>query len=345
MKRQRDSTSIKERVTWKLIHRIPFSTMYGITGGQVVIPYYHMVSDEEPLHIKHLYGHKTICDFKEDLEFLLRHFKAITVADLIDFSKGKKTLPEKCFLLTFDDGFREVYDIVAPILIKMGVPACFFIASAFIDNKEMCYDHKKSLLADRVKEGLSSAEESKIKRVLEGFGKYRNGIYGSILRIEYSEKHNLDSLAAVIGVDFHEYLQRIKPYLNTDQISDLIRMGFGIGAHSIDHPLYSLLSLEEQLRQTKESVKTIREVFGLNYGAFAFPLSDRGVKAKYFESLSESGLVDISFGGRGFMNDEVRNNFQRLSFENPPLHAERLVKVEVVRNLSRTIIGKGTIRR
>lgn len=345
LKINRGSTSIKERVTWRLIHRIPFSTMLGITGGQVLIPYYHMVSDEEPLHIKHLYGHKTICEFKEDLEFLLRNFKAISVTDLIDISRGTKTFTEKYFLLTFDDGFREVYDIVSPILLKKGVPACIFIASAFIDNKEMCYDHKKSVLAEGVNNGLSLGEESEIKRVLESFGKYSNGIYESILRIGYEEKHYLDRLAAVIGVDFHQYLQRIKPYLNTDQISDLIRMGFGIGAHSIDHPLYSVLSLEEQLRQTKESVKTIRETFGLNYGAFAFPLSDAGVKAEFFETLSASGLVDISFGGRGFMNDEVRNNFQRLSFENPPLHAERLVKVEVVRKLSRIISGKGTIRR
>jgi peptidoglycan/xylan/chitin deacetylase (PgdA/CDA1 family) len=239
----------------------------------------------------------------------------------------------------------EVYDIVAPILLKKGVPACFFIASAFIDNKEMCYDHKKSVLAEAVNKGLSSETESEIKRVLESFGKYSNGIYESILRIKYDEKHYLNRLAAVIGIDFHQYLQRIEPYLKSDSISKLIQLGFGIGAHSIDHPLYSNLSLEEQLRQTIESVIKIRETFGINYGAFAFPLSDAGVKAKFFETLSASGLVDVSFGGGGFVNDEVRTNFQRLSFENPPLPAERLVKVEVTRKLSRFVTGKGTIKR
>jgi hypothetical protein len=225
------------------------------------------------------------------------------------------------------------------------VPACFFIASAFIDNKEMCYDHKKSLLAERVKEGVSLAEESEIKRVLGGSRKYGNGIYETILRIEYSEKCHLDALAAVIGIDFHQYLRRIKPYLTPDQISELIQMGFGIGAHSIDHPLYSNLSLKEQLRQTVESVRTIRETFTINYGAFAFPQSDAGVKAKFFESLNEGGLVDISFGNRGFVVDEIRTNYQRVSFENPPLPAERLVKVEVARKLSRIITGEGTIKR
>jgi peptidoglycan/xylan/chitin deacetylase (PgdA/CDA1 family) len=319
--------------------------MYGIAEGQLLIPYYHMVSDEEPLHIKHLYKHKGMREFKEDLEFLLRHFKAISVADLIDITKGKKILTERCFLLTLDDGFREIYDVVAPILSKRGVPACFFIASAFTDNKEMSYDHKKSLLADRVKEGLTSAEESEIKRVLGDFGKYGNGTYENILRIEYTKKCQLDDLATAIGVDFHEYLRRIKPYLTPDQISELIQMGFGIGGHSIDHPLYSVLSLEEQLRQTVESVKTIRDTFAINYGAFAFPHSDAGVKVEFFESLNESGLVDISFGGGGFLGDEIRTNYHRLSFENPPLPAERLVKVEVARKLSRIITGKGTIKR
>jgi hypothetical protein len=92
-------------------------------------------------------------------------------------------------------------------------------------------------------------------------------------------------------------------------------------------------------------MKTIRENFNIHYGAFAFPHSDAGVKAKFFEWLNESGLVDISFGGGGFVTDEVRTNFQRLSFENPPLPAERLVKVELARRLSRYVTGKGTMRR
>jgi hypothetical protein len=200
-------------------------------------------------------------------------------------------------------------------------------------------------LAEAVSKGISLSKESEIKRALESFGKYNNGIYESILSIEFTEKHNLDSLAAVIGVDFREYLRRINPYLTYDQISELIRKGFGVGAHSIDHPLYSKLSLEEQLRQTTESVRSIRETFSINYGAFAFPHSDAGAKAKFFESLNESGFVDISFGSGGFVGDEIRTNYQRLSFENPPLPAERLLKVELARKLIRFAGGRGTIRR
>lgn len=345
LKNNRRCTGFKERFAWVLFRNIPFPILYGITGRKLIIPCYHLVSDEEVLHTKHLYRHKGVLEFRQDIEFLLRHFKPISVSDLIEISRGEKRLSDRSFLLTFDDGFKDTCDHVVPILQKKGVPACFFIPSAFIDNKELSYDHKKSLLAEIVSDGISRRQESEINQVLASFGKYNNGVYESILSIGFTEKHYIDQLADIFGIDFHQYLQRTKPYLETGQISELIRLGFGIGAHSIDHPLYSQLTLEEQLGQTVESVKTIRETFGIKYGAFAFPHTDTGVKSQFFSSLNESGWVDISFGGRGFMKDEVRTHFQRLSFENPPLPAERLIKVESVRALLRGATGRGEVRR
>ena len=98
------------------------------------------------------------------------------------------------------------------------------------------------------------------------------------------------------------------------QIKGLIKEGFNIGDHSIDHPLYSLLSLRDQLYQTIESVKLIRERFSLYYGAFAFPHSDNNVSKKFFVELYNSGLVDISFGTGGMIKDCVPNNLQRFRF-------------------------------
>ena len=78
--------------------------------------------------------------------------------DVIAWVRGETILPPNSFLLTFDDGFREIYDIIAPILLDKGIPATFFISSGFLDNRELCYQHKASLLVEKVRNGISPGD-------------------------------------------------------------------------------------------------------------------------------------------------------------------------------------------
>ena len=121
-----------------------------MAGRPVILPYYHMVSDESLPHVRPLYQYKNISQFKQDLDFLLTHFKPVSLQDLLNSLGGKTTLPPRSFLLSFDDGFREMAEVVAPILKAKGVPAVFFLNSAFVDNHELCFQQKIALLVDRL---------------------------------------------------------------------------------------------------------------------------------------------------------------------------------------------------
>ena len=121
--------NLKDTIIQPLINIIPFSFIKRIGFGKLIIPYYHVVSDEAVPHISHLYKHKRTRQFIDDLEFLLKHYSPIGLWDLIGWVRGKNNPPPNCFLLTFDDGFREIYDVIAPILSDKGIPATFFINS------------------------------------------------------------------------------------------------------------------------------------------------------------------------------------------------------------------------
>jgi hypothetical protein len=113
----------------------------------------------------------------------------------------------------------------------------------------------------------------------------------------------------------------------------LIDRGFAIGAHSIDHPYYSTLSLPEQLEQTIVSVKHIRERFNVGYGAFAFPHNDKGVSQEFFKKIQESGLIDITFGTGGMAEGDLRTHRQRTSLELPLLSAKEIIAWQCMRKL------------
>lgn len=337
---------VKEYVKYQIASWLPQSLISGrLMQTNLIIPYYHLVSDDEILHIKHLYKYKNIRQFKEDLNFLLQNYIPVSLFDAINFLKNNKPLPEKAILLTFDDGFREIHDIVAPILLEKGVPATVFVSSGFIDNENLAYQHKASLLVECFKEATSLNLRKKINGILAKNGVNYEDIASGVLSIKYKQKDIIDEIAQSININFNDYLLKNEPYLTSHQIQRLIKQGFTIGAHSIDHPLYSLLTLKEQVYQTIESLKHIREKYCLNYGAFAFPHSDNGVTKEFFTQIYGSGLVDISFGTGGMIKDAVPNHFQRFSLEKPVIPAKKIIAFQYTRKLVRQMRGDGEINR
>jgi peptidoglycan/xylan/chitin deacetylase (PgdA/CDA1 family) len=277
-----------------------------------------MVSDDKPLHVRHLYPHKNAQEFVADMDFLAKRYSPIGVPELIGSVKGKTRLPRNAFLLTFDDGFREIHDVIAPILREKGIPAVFFLNSAFIDNRDLCYQHKASILAHRISRALPSSEEKGIKELLEERGLAAQDLKAAVLNISYQQRNLLDAIAPIVGQDFDEYLKQERPYLTSEQIKSLLAQGLYVGGHGVDHAPYASLSLEAQLAQTIESVTFVREKFNLDYGAFAFPHSDAGVSNEFFRRIYESGMVDVSFGTGGMLDDEWPCHIQRFSLEKPP---------------------------
>src|SRR5215467_14326014 len=142
---------------------LPIELLKKMNSGNVLLPYHHLVSDEKVKHVYHLYPYKGSTEFIADLDYLLTNFRPINPYELIKAIRNNESLPSGGFLLSFDDGLREVYDIVADILYKKGVPALFFLNPSFLNNKELFYRNKLSLVIDELTK--PSIPESTIKRV------------------------------------------------------------------------------------------------------------------------------------------------------------------------------------
>ena len=301
---------------------VPFNVAKGFIGDRLVLPFYHLVSDADVVHVKHLYRYRSVVEFRRDMEFFLKHFQPVGLHELLDHIEKGTEIRRNSFHLSFDDGLREVHDVAAPILKQMGIPATFFINSAFLDNREMFYKNKASLLAEK------------------GHGEKR------VLSVRYSERHLLDEIAQFHGVDFTQYLSTHRPYLDSDQVKKLIRDGFTIGAHSIDHPPYADIDVSEQIRQTTESVNALATKFAVPYRVFAFPFTDRGVPRQFFDEVFGHGSVQLSCGGDSFQRDlHYPRNFQRVWMEGHAMSADRKLSAEAMKFALLKLAGRAIIRR
>ncbi len=334
---------MKDKIILPLINLIPFPIVRQIGSCKLIIVYYHVVSDEDVPHVSHLYKYKSISQFTADLEFLLEYYTPRGLLDVIKMIRSDH-LDSNSLLITFDDGFREIYDVIAPILLSKGIPATFFLSGAFIDNQDLCYEQKASLLIEKLKNGTSPIAEKMVAEILKkmGLSNYSQ-LPDGILQIEYSQRKILDTIGDVLQIDFNQYLYEKRPYLTSAQVMELIGNGFTIGAHSVDHPYYSELSLEDQLTQTLASVQQIRDKFNLDYGAFAFPHNDTGVTQDFFKRINESRLVDITFGTGGMLDGRLNSHRQRISLENPLLSAKEILSWQYLRRVYRNSKGKKEI--
>ncbi|MFH1159526.1 MAG: polysaccharide deacetylase family protein [bacterium] len=336
--------TILKKTLAKFAKILELDLLIGLANRHLLLPFYHTVSDDDLVHIKYLYPVPTIARFKTDLDFLQKNFKPVSHTFLHEYVKNKNTITENCFFLSFDDGLREFYDIVAQILLHQGIPATCFINIAFIDNKDMFFRMKASILIDKINKKELSFEQ---KKVVVGIFNQHNLKYNSafdLLRITDQNKEILDTIAPIVDVCFSEYLSKHQPYLTTNQINELIQKGFSIGAHSVSHPYYNMLPEETQVKQTLDCLHYLIDNFKIKERLFSFPYTDFDVKKTFFDKISNA--VDLTFGTASLKLDLIKTNLQRTPMEVFGYKsAEDIVKPEYLYFILKRLVRKHVINR
>jgi peptidoglycan/xylan/chitin deacetylase (PgdA/CDA1 family) len=335
--------------TGKFAKLLPLRPLHALTGQKLIFPLYHTVSDLELPHIRHLYPVKDSRTFIRDLDFLLKRYKALDNEELKKIILYGEKPRKPSFFLTFDDGLREFYEIVAPILLAKGIPAINFLNSSFVDNRDLFFRYKVSLILDRLNtKQLSSHEKKALDNwTLKNFGS-TSQIREKLINLRYGQKHLLDEMATLIQINFSDFLDKHRPYLSSDEIRSLQAQGFLFGAHSMDHPEYRFLPEEEQIRQTRESSLFLSENFGTENRIFSFPFTDYGVSRNFFETVYRPGdsLLDFSFGCAGLKKEDFPRHRQRIPFEKGRMEAREIISAELLYFLLKSAAGKNrTIRK
>ena len=102
---------------------------------------------------------------------------------------------------------------------------------------------------------------------------------------------------------------------------------------SIPHPLYAELSLNEQIRQTVESIRFFVEHFDLDHRAFAFPHSDAGRRAEFLKEMRDTSQLRVSFGVAWTRGHFFPRNLERFSMGNSSLPAAQIIRMSYLRGM------------
>jgi hypothetical protein len=172
-----------------------------LTGQKVIFPFYHIVSDDTPVHIRNLYRAKNQKEFIADLDFMLQYYEPMDLSDVKSYLNQDKKRKKPGFYLSFDDGLSEMYHVVGPILLQKGIPAAFFCNTGFIDNAEMFYRYKVSLLIEKL-QNLDTSQIQKTQELLQ-----THDIKSHLLNLRYKDLIKINHLANMFEVSFDDYLK------------------------------------------------------------------------------------------------------------------------------------------
>ncbi|MBN1183881.1 MAG: polysaccharide deacetylase family protein [Bacteroidales bacterium] len=325
------------------INIVPLKLLRKIVDFNPLIANYHMISDQKLPYVCHLYKYRDVKSFAEDMDFFSRNYHTIGLLEFLDHIKLNHKLTKNTFLLTFDDGFSELYSIVAPILLKKKITATIFITKNYLDNLELGYDNKKSLLIDRIINYKNHKEEKEVIFLLEKHNLLVKDLAHSLLQVPYANRQLIDEIGNLLHVDFNEFLITHKPYITSGQVQELIKEGITFGGHSIDHPRFTELLPEDQLNQAISSVEFLCDKFHLSYKVFAFPYSDKSIPQSFFDAVAKN--FDATFGNQGMLEESVSMNIQRITIEKSGDIAAKAIKYQYIKRFVYQIMNKHKIIR
>jgi biofilm PGA synthesis lipoprotein PgaB len=98
-------------------------------------------------------------EFMKQLEFYRADgFHTVSIRDLQEAARGRKPLPDKAILLTFDDAYESFYKVVFPALQQFHYPAVLSVVTSWINGNVPLdiYAQKHFMTWDQIKEVANS---------------------------------------------------------------------------------------------------------------------------------------------------------------------------------------------
>lgn len=211
-------------------------------------------------------------EFRKHLEAMLRCGTAISEEQLLDFVINDKALPPRPFMITFDDGYIDNYEVALPILKSLGVPAIYFIPTKVIEERRLGW-------WDLIYWCLKKTKKTEI--VVNGTKCNLNGdivscaeVFANIFKRKPAhETENLvHELALACEVEMPSAIRQDAELMSWDMIRTAHNSGIGIGSHTHSHRVLATISPQEQEMELKLSKNLLEERLNTAVMSVAYPV-------------------------------------------------------------------------
>jgi peptidoglycan/xylan/chitin deacetylase (PgdA/CDA1 family) len=258
--------------------------------------------------------------FRGQLDFIRRHFKPISIADVVSAAVRNDEVPIGAMVLTFDDGYAEHYRDVFPLLRQARIPGTFFpVASALIERRLLDVNKIQFILAavetpDILVAAIDGAvDAAKGRADIKPLSDYRARGWKAVRfdspaasYVKYMlqgalpedvRSRLLDELfTEFVSADPQAFAEEL--YMTADQAREMREAGMTIGAHADRHVTLTSLSRDGQAREIDGALRVL-DAAGAARTGFAFSYAKGAYNDDSFALLRDRGCAIAVTNRRG----------------------------------------------
>ena len=278
---------------------------------------YHAVEDHVSPYTDRLGVSVSPAMFEANLRYIKENYNVVSVDDL------NKPLPENPLVITFDDGYKSVYEHAFPLLRKYRMPAVVYLITCAVQNKLVWVNELNWALLNHPKEALEVCQQFPDLLGLESPAEIVDRVKSNFIPANIRELCN--RLRQRIPFETEHDL-----YASRSELSTMDNAGITLGFHTRDH--YNLINCDKnELRRQMDSTG-IDDV--IDQRTFAYPFGSFDMAAieelrnKNYQSIMTVGNNNERFSSYHVDRIEVFSAdpavvFARIEIEEPVIGAIR----------------------
>lgn len=196
--------------------------------------------------------------FERHLDFLLRSMHPVSLDEVLDAVAGRRRLPRRAVLITFDDGHRSVFEEARPLLRARGMPAAVFVVAGLLDTATPYWFGEARELVRRGGrvDGITATAPDAVVRAMKKMP--------DEVRLKA-----LDALRATAASTVPAM-----PQLKQQELSMLEEAGIAVGNHTLTHPCLDQCTGAKIVEEVELAHEMLIDALGHPPRAFAYPNGD-----------------------------------------------------------------------
>jgi peptidoglycan/xylan/chitin deacetylase (PgdA/CDA1 family) len=230
----------------------------------------------------------------EHLTVLKRWTRIASLDEVEERYASGRPFQEPLSLVTFDDAYRDNYELAFPALQRAGVSGVFFVPTGLIEQRylpwwdRVAYAIKHSRVDSCTLEYPSGLRVDSIRSapravLLDLLGRYKNDA-------DLDKERYVASIEDAMGARAADAVSD-ELFATWRQLKEMVEGGMCVGSHTHTHRLLYFLSCEEQREELARSRSLLRERLGVDARSIAYPVGSRG----YFNATTRRVMGELGY--------------------------------------------------
>jgi len=210
--------------------------------------------------------------FREQMELLAREYQPVSLDGVVKSLRSGEPLKKRSVVVTFDDGYRDNFEVAVPILNHFGIPATFYVTVDCVENRRLPWPSRLRFAIRKTK--LAAWTDSHAKTWKLDSDSSREETFATLC----------SDCCRLSGEVQEDFVQRVERNLEVsvptqsnsfmmdfDQVRGLVRNGHSVGSHTMTHPNMAYVSVDDARQEFVESKARLEEQISTPITHFAYP--------------------------------------------------------------------------